>query len=81
MQMTLSSTIQFVVLPQEMTAKELRKSRPALFLAVIAAAALGINPKSSFVHHRELIRLYADRIFVVGEKSLELVQALLVTVL
>ena len=70
-----------IVLPQEMTADELRKSRPALFLAVIAAAALGINPKSSFMLNQELIRLYADRIFIIGEKSLELVQALLVTVL
>ena len=70
-----------VVLPQEMTANELRKSRPALFLAVIAAAALGINPKSSLMLNQELIRLFADQIFIVGEKSLELVQALLVTVL
>lgn len=69
-----------VVLPRETTAIDLRQSKPVLFLAVIAAAALSVDSELSYILYQEIIRAYADRIFVRCEKSLELIQSLLVTV-
>lgn len=69
-----------VVFPPGTTAAEVRKTKPTLFLAVMAAA-------SSDVSHiqrqlvKELVQIFADKIVVYGEKSLELVQALQVGVI
>ncbi|MCJ1400807.1 hypothetical protein MMC11_004015 [Xylographa trunciseda] len=69
-----------VILSEYCTAFELRVKKPVLFLAVIAAASLGGDSEVSHTLYKEIIRLYADRIFIKGEKSLELVQSLLLTV-
>jgi hypothetical protein len=65
-----------VVLPPETTASHLRHSKPVLFLSIIAAAAIAVDATVAAVLNRELVRLYAERFFIQGEKSLELVQAL-----
>ncbi|MCJ1377586.1 hypothetical protein MMC17_000681 [Xylographa soralifera] len=62
------------------TAFELPVTKPVLFLAVVAAASLGGDSKLSHTLYKEIIRVYADRIIIKGEKSSELVQSLLVTV-
>lgn len=69
-----------VVLPPETTASDLRRSKPVLFLSVIAAASMSVNASVAAMLNRELVRLYAERFFIQGEKSLELVQALLLMV-
>lgn len=70
-----------VILPRITTALDLKTSKPVLFLAIIAAASLGgDDPDLSKFLNQEVLRLYADRIFIKGEKSLELVQGLLITV-
>ncbi|MCJ1388245.1 hypothetical protein MMC18_001090 [Xylographa bjoerkii] len=69
-----------VILPEDCTAFELRVTKPVLFLAVIAAASLGGDSELSHTLYKEVIRVYADRIIITGEKSLELVQSLLLTV-
>ncbi|KAJ5893758.1 hypothetical protein N7495_005449, partial [Penicillium taxi] len=66
-----------VVLPPDTTATRLRQTKPVLFLSVVAAAAIAIDSGLAEVLNREIVRLYAQRFFVEGEKSLELVQALL----
>jgi hypothetical protein len=69
-----------VVFAEDYTAAELRHSRPTLFLAVIAAAASGnSNLELSAVLNTEVLQAYATRTFMNSEKSLELVQAMLVT--
>lgn len=69
-----------VILPGETTAAQLRRSKPVLFLSVIAAAAISVDESLAAVLNREMVRLYAERFFVNGDKSLELVQALLLMI-
>ncbi|KAJ5654444.1 hypothetical protein N7490_001447 [Penicillium lividum] len=73
----LSTIFPFVILPQSTTAAQLRQATPVLFLSVVSAAAISIDVDLAGVLNHEMIRLYADRFFIEGEKSLELVQALL----
>ncbi|KAK1149372.1 hypothetical protein N8T08_006595 [Aspergillus melleus] len=70
-----------VTLPCDTTAAQLRRSKPVLFLSVIAAAALAVDEGIAAVLNRELVRLYAERFFMNGDKSLELVQALLLMII
>ncbi|OAA73172.1 Zn(2)-C6 fungal-type DNA-binding domain protein [Cordyceps fumosorosea ARSEF 2679] len=69
-----------VVFAPSATVAELRSSRPTLFLAIMAAAA-GEDHALQRVLQRELMRTLARRVMEVGEKSLELVQALNVAVI
>lgn len=64
-----------VVFPPNLTAGELRKTKPVLFLAIMAAASYG-TPEVQRVAARELMQCFAERIVIIGEKSIELVQAL-----
>lgn len=68
-----------VVFPADMTVGELRKTKPILFLAIMAAAS-SETPNVQRVLVKELMQVFADKIFVAGEKSIELVQALSVSV-
>lgn len=70
-----------VVLPSSTTAVQLRQTRPVLFLSVLAAASISIDAGLAGVLNREMVRLYAERFFIEGEKSLELVQALLLMII
>ncbi|KAE8418164.1 hypothetical protein BDV36DRAFT_254639 [Aspergillus pseudocaelatus] len=69
-----------VLLPPNTTASQLRRSKPMLFLSVIAAAAIAVDDSLAVVLNRELVRLYAERFFINGDKSFELVQALLLMI-
>ncbi|KAJ5982622.1 hypothetical protein N7451_012722 [Penicillium sp. IBT 35674x] len=73
----LSTIIPLVILPPTTTAAQLRQTAPVLFLSVISAAAVSIDADLAGILNHEMVRLYADRFFIEGEKSLELVQALL----
>ncbi|OTA02810.1 hypothetical protein A9Z42_0032310 [Trichoderma parareesei] len=69
-----------VVFPPSTTVMELRKTKPTLFLAIMAAAT-GENHSLQRVLQRELMQLFAEKVIVTGEKNLELVQALHVAVI
>jgi hypothetical protein len=69
-----------VVIPSDMTAAQLRTKKPALFHAIMAAASHVKGATLSNRLHEEVIHLYARTIFIKGEKSLQYIQALLVTV-
>lgn len=64
-----------VVFPLGTTAGDIRRKKPTLFLAILAAAS-GKYPDLHRVLYTEISRTFADRVMVNGEKSLELVQAL-----
>lgn len=69
-----------VVIPMDWTAARLRVEKPALFHAVMAAASHSKGQVLSNRLHEEVTYLYARNLFIKGEKSLQYIQALLVTV-
>ncbi|KAL7928094.1 hypothetical protein V8C35DRAFT_333723 [Trichoderma chlorosporum] len=69
-----------VVFPHSATVMELRKTKPTLFLAIMAAAT-GENHSLQRVLQKELMQLFAEKVIVTGEKNLELVQAIHVAVI
>lgn len=72
--------VQVPVVPLECTAAELRKEKPVLFLAVMAAGAGSSDPALNLRLNQEIQQLYAKQISIQGRKSLELVQALCVSI-
>ncbi|KAF2726147.1 hypothetical protein K431DRAFT_213930, partial [Polychaeton citri CBS 116435] len=68
-----------VHVPDHVTADEMRRSKPVLFLAIIAAAAMKNDPGLSTVLDQEILKVYAQRTLVESEKSVEIIQALLVS--
>lgn len=77
----LASFFPLVVLPPDTTAAQLRQAKPTLFLSVLAASSISIDANLAGILNREMVRLYAERFFIEGEKSLELVQALLLMII
>lgn len=69
-----------VVIPSDWTASQLRHKKPALFHAVMAAASMSKGVALSNRLNEEVICLYAKSLFIKGEKSLQYIQALIVTV-
>lgn len=69
-----------VVFPESMTIAELRKTKPILFLAIMASAS-SETPNVQRVIVKELMQIFADKIIISGEKSIEMVQALNVAVI
>ncbi|RDL32088.1 uncharacterized protein BP5553_09490 [Venustampulla echinocandica] len=68
-----------VAFPPGTLAENMRRTKPTLFLAVIAAAAAKTDPHLYRILHSEVLAAYAYRTVINSEKSLELVQALIVT--
>lgn len=67
-----------VYLPPACKAEDLRRERPTLFLAILAAAGNEF-PNVASELDRLAMQHYADRVVLNSEKSLELVQSLLVS--
>ncbi|RMZ87891.1 hypothetical protein DV736_g4885, partial [Chaetothyriales sp. CBS 134916] len=71
------SHLPIVVFPAGTRWEDLRKTKPILFLSVIAVASGTLRPDVQGKLLTETTRILADRIINRGEKSLELVQAIL----
>ena len=65
-----------VVFQPGIKAEDIRRTKPILFLAIIAVASASFRPDLQPGLVSEVTRLLADRIMYRGEKSLELVQTL-----
>ncbi|KAJ6104067.1 hypothetical protein N7523_010387 [Penicillium sp. IBT 18751x] len=61
------------------TMEDVRRDRPTLFLAIIATAVGKFNKDAQLPLLTETYKVIADRVIVKGEKSLELIQAILVS--
>lgn len=68
-----------VIFPPELTAEELRATKPSLFLSVIAAAAAKTDSQLYSILNSEVLSNYAHRTLIRGEKNLELVKAMIIT--
>ena len=69
----------FVVFPADIRPEVVHSSSPILFLAVVAASAATVDDVLA-IRLNDLVRAaYARSVMIKGEKSLELVQALLIT--
>ncbi|KAL1964140.1 hypothetical protein VTN77DRAFT_7228 [Rasamsonia byssochlamydoides] len=68
-----------VVFAPGTTAAQIRKERPTLFLSILSVGAGHVHHDIQRTLTEEVMRIYADRIICSGEKTLELVQALLVS--
>ena len=68
-----------VVFPPGTTASIVRRTRPVLFLAILGAASghLGEGIRKTLME--EVMRTFADRIIMRGDKNLDLVQAIQVS--
>lgn len=64
--------------PEE-TAESVRSSKPTLFLTVLTAAAGQKDHSIYVILHEELLQVFAERYIINSDKSLELVQAFLLT--
>lgn len=61
------------------TADQLRRTKPILFLAIMAASTLQDSPDLSTTLGKRLVKEFANRIVVNSEKSVELIESLLVS--
>lgn len=69
-----------LVLPPEPSDWEtVRRNRPALFRAILTSAASGVDPMLSTTLFQENEVFLAEEVVIKGRKSLDLIQALLVT--
>lgn len=70
-----------VVFPPGTTMSDVRQQKPSLFLAILVIAIGPFKKDAQLQLLSEVYQMLADRVVVKGEKSLELVQALLVLVI
>ncbi|KAI9045953.1 putative C6 transcription factor (War1) [Aspergillus affinis] len=75
----MANSIPMVVFPPGTTMTDVRRSKPLLLHAIIAAAIGPIQPDLHLPLVNDFYKVIADRIIVRGEKSLEIMQGLLVT--
>ena len=71
----------YPAVPISCSSHELRKTKPILFLAVLAASADTSDPVLHIKLNQEIQELYARKITIQGQKSIELIQALCVSIL
>ena len=68
-----------VYVSPSISAESMRETKPMLFLAILAAAAAKCSAELSAMLDKEVLQAYATRSLVRSEKSLELVQSLLLS--
>ena len=70
-----------VYFPPETSAAEMRKERPILFLAMLAAGAGNQDPALNLALNQEILQVFATNVAIRGLKSLELVISILISTL
>ena len=68
-----------VTFPEYCTAEQVRRTKPILFQAAVTAAACQTDGDLFEELFNGIIKLYGEKIFIEGERSLEFVQALTLT--
>ncbi|KAF9895237.1 hypothetical protein FE257_000139 [Aspergillus nanangensis] len=75
----MAARIPMVVFPAGTTMADIRKTKPLLFHAVVSVAVGVFQPDAQVPLTTDFHKVIAERVIVKGEKSLEIVQALLVS--
>lgn len=75
----MSAGLPFVVMPHSMTAQELYRSKPVLLRAITTVTLFHDLPRQQLLV-KDLLRDISERIMIKGEKSVDLLQAILVFV-
>jgi hypothetical protein len=70
-----------IVFPPDSTVSTLRSTKPALLLAILGAASSVLGESIQEEIMAEVMKMFADRIVIRGDKDLDLVQALHVSAL
>ena len=70
-----------IYFPPGTSATVMRKQRPVLFLALLAAGAGNQDPALNLALNQEILQVYANKVAIHGEKSLELVMSILISTL
>lgn len=73
----IAPSLPVVVFPPGTTMASVRRDRPILFLTIMAIAIGRFRPELQMSLVHEVHRLFADKVVVKGEKSLELVQSIM----
>ncbi|KAI1751984.1 hypothetical protein F4782DRAFT_165143 [Xylaria castorea] len=68
-----------VVFPPGTTAADIRRTQPILYLAIMSVAS-SETPNLQRLLVKELMQIFADKLIIQGEKSLELVQSIMISV-
>ncbi|WPH04266.1 Hypothetical protein R9X50_00715500 [Acrodontium crateriforme] len=68
----------FVTLPPQMRLQEVRQQRPATFLSILAATSSTSTPELNSQLNKELLNMFASRIILEQDRTLDLVQAMLI---
>lgn len=76
----LVSHLPVVVLPEDIKLSDMRLKKPVLLLSILAAAATTSHPTLNLRLNQEIQQTYADRVAMNSERSIELIQSILVTV-
>lgn len=71
----------FIVFPLGTSMAEVRRTKPILLLAILSISIGILKPDIQVPLLNEVFRLFADQIIVKGSKSLELVQAIIVSMI
>jgi hypothetical protein len=69
-----------IVLLEDTTVMSLRRNKPALFLSILAVGSAILGKETQEFLTKEAMRGYADRVLMRGEKSLDLIQAIQLSV-
>ena len=80
-QFEMSQYFPIVTFPSTTKPEYIRRTKPILFHTILAVAAAPIRPDLQHLLIDEITQILADRVMYRGEKSIELVQALLVMVI
>jgi hypothetical protein len=73
----LAVQIPFMVIPREMTAEELRTKRPLVYMGIMMAASYKDTATQGNLGNR-ILQYIAEHVIMKGEKSMDLLQGLLI---
>lgn len=72
-------TLPIVVFPPGTSMSSVRRDKPTLFLAIVSVAISPFRPELQMPLTNEVHRMFADKVVIRGEKTLELVQAIVLS--